>query len=764
MRRCGLKCCGLPARCLSQLSGLVILGAALLEMALLNASEPGAGIVIYTTLDNGRDETAIAVPFRSAEQFALVTNVTTHDGRSIRVTTNMLKVIVRPRDLSQATVVDDVGLNQLTAEKQSLRSLQMKYPQTGGVLSPLVEEIDRAVQLIESGNVLIDGRAVAKSEYEKQVAASKARTVDITLNGRAYRKARLSSVGEGKVNLTHAEGVASIPLERLSDMDISQLNGTSTSVLIEKVAAATPPPSVDTSFVQPTKETPIRAAASAPLEEPTPATLSDPPLSLPGEQEVSPTGYPVAPRQAEAITLPTPSTRSSPTMAPVVNVAPLAAVESPPAVTSDLLSTRVPRAPRYLGLAGVLVLAATGGAVLLANRRRTLLKASCPRCGQFSRDARDYPDERVTCQVCGHQFAATNRSPGERTGRASSPGPLVYTGVGMGSVLLLVSVFLQLEHTTTTAAERSRYTLSHYPADLYPLREAAEAGDVDAQYTLAQLHDHGMDALPSDPREAALWYLTAAEGGHPASKGAIGTLYDWGRGIEPDPVEAERWLKEAAEEGVVEAQRILGLLYLGKGSLLYQPEAAIRWLTEAARHGDGEAMLHLSAAYRKGVEVSPDSEASERWLQKSAETGFEPAVLALGRRDRMLREQADAMWRQVEDSMPPYRGSSPYSANPYTTYIPPVFEEGRRRMEALRQSEKGVRCHPLSLCGHTSDHLSRGIHWRADQRLLRSGTHRRTSAACHSANQKLESGASPHCCRPRCKDPDPVTGWQHFLR
>ena len=218
---------------LHPLLAVIMMAGTLLMTDIVRGAEMGPGVVIYTTLDHGRDETAIAVPFVKAEQFPLVTNVTTQDGRSIRLTKNMLKEIVRPLDLSRATVVDEAGLQSLKTAAQSIRALQKRYPQAAVKLENIAAEIERTAQVIESGNVLYEGRVVARADYDKQVAASRGKSIDITLNGRAYNQARLRSVADGKISIAHAGGLASIPLDPLTDEEIALLDGTSNGSVIK---------------------------------------------------------------------------------------------------------------------------------------------------------------------------------------------------------------------------------------------------------------------------------------------------------------------------------------------------------------------------------------------------------------------------------------------------------------------------------------------------------------------------------------------------
>lgn len=230
---------GRPAP-LGRLLAVLLLTGTLLTCGTVQAAEKESGIIIYTTLDNGRDETAIAVPFIKAEKFALVTNVTTADGKSFRVTNNMFKEIVRPPDLSRLTVVDEAGLQSFKAKAQSLRALQKRFPRAAGALEGIAVEMERTAQVIESGNVLYQGRLIPKADYDSRMTASAPKTIDLTVNGRTYSRARLTSVGDGKVSITHAGGVATINTSDLDAGSIALLRESNPGLSIQRLIPCIP--------------------------------------------------------------------------------------------------------------------------------------------------------------------------------------------------------------------------------------------------------------------------------------------------------------------------------------------------------------------------------------------------------------------------------------------------------------------------------------------------------------------------------------------
>jgi hypothetical protein len=71
-------------------------------------------------------------------------------------------------------------------------------------------------------------------------------------------------------------------------------------------------------------------------------------------------------------------------------------------------------------------------------------------------------------------------------------------------------------------------------------RQAAERGDAEAQFNLAQALATGRGA-PADAKAAFGWFLRAAESGLVAAQARLGILYATGQGVASDPIEAHKW-------------------------------------------------------------------------------------------------------------------------------------------------------------------------------------------------------------------------------
>ena len=67
--------------------------------------------------------------------------------------------------------------------------------------------------------------------------------------------------------------------------------------------------------------------------------------------------------------------------------------------------------------------------------------------------------------------------------------------------------------------------------------------------------------MPQSFREAAKWYLEAADGGHAAAQNNLGSLCESGRGVAQSDAEAAKWYAAAAQQGNARAQSNLAYLH-----------------------------------------------------------------------------------------------------------------------------------------------------------------------------------------------------------
>lgn len=152
------------------------------------------------------------------------------------------------------------------------------------------------------------------------------------------------------------------------------------------------------------------------------------------------------------------------------------------------------------------------------------------------------------------------------------------------------------------------------------LKAKAEAGDAEAQDTLAALYSKGID-VARDPVEAVKWMRKAAEQGIATSQYNLAICYASGSGVEKDHAEAAKWYRKAAEQGHAWAQNNLGMSYAKGEGVVQDYEEAVRWFRRAAEQGDAAAQVALGGAYHEGIGVPQNEAKAVEWWKKAAAQG-----------------------------------------------------------------------------------------------------------------------------------------------
>ena len=91
-------------------------------------------------------------------------------------------------------------------------------------------------------------------------------------------------------------------------------------------------------------------------------------------------------------------------------------------------------------------------------------------------------------------------------------------------------------------------------------RQAAEQGDMEAQYNLGLCYYNG-EEVEQSYEEAVRWFRLAVEQRYENAQYSLGVCYENGEGVEQSYKEALHWYRLAAEQGDAEAQNNLGACY-----------------------------------------------------------------------------------------------------------------------------------------------------------------------------------------------------------
>jgi TPR repeat protein len=160
---------------------------------------------------------------------------------------------------------------------------------------------------------------------------------------------------------------------------------------------------------------------------------------------------------------------------------------------------------------------------------------------------------------------------------------------------------------------------------LASLRDAAAAGNRDAQYRLGMAYANG-EGVGLDFRAAAEWIEKSARQGLTEAQRTLAWLHANGYGVDQSNVEARRWFLEAAEAGDATAQCAVAAMYhFGRYDADKDADAALQWYRKAAEQGYARAQFALGKIMAQGKLVAQDDEAAFRWLTLAIMNGSEPA-------------------------------------------------------------------------------------------------------------------------------------------
>jgi localization factor PodJL len=126
------------------------------------------------------------------------------------------------------------------------------------------------------------------------------------------------------------------------------------------------------------------------------------------------------------------------------------------------------------------------------------------------------------------------------------------------------------------------------------LRRAADRGFAMAQYRLAKIYERG-EGVAVDLPAARQWTERAAAGGNRRAMHDLGVFFARGEAAPLDEAAAFRWFRQAAELGVADSQYNLGVLYQQGRGVGASASEALFWFLVAARQGDQDASARATA-------------------------------------------------------------------------------------------------------------------------------------------------------------------------
>jgi len=127
----------------------------------------------------------------------------------------------------------------------------------------------------------------------------------------------------------------------------------------------------------------------------------------------------------------------------------------------------------------------------------------------------------------------------------------------------------------------------------------------------------------------------------------VGWLYQYGKGVGSDEKEAASWYLRAANQGSAKGQYNLGALYQFSTWGNKDIAEVLQWYLKAANQGDADAYLRLSELYQYGGDIPKDNVKAYQWAFLAANKAGDPEEKA----DRLINGSLIEAERQAGRSL-----------------------------------------------------------------------------------------------------------------
>src|SRR6516225_2046206 len=170
------------------------------------------------------------------------------------------------------------------------------------------------------------------------------------------------------------------------------------------------------------------------------------------------------------------------------------------------------------------------------------------------------------------------------------------------------------------------------------LRAAAIAGEMSAQYEIAERFGDGR-GVPRDERQAAYWLELAAKQGLAPAQFRLGGYYEKGIGVKKDLAAARDLYLAAATKGNGKAMHNLAVLYADVVNGRPDYHTAALWFRKAADRGITDSQYNLAILYARGSGEPQNYVEAYKWFALAAKQGD---VEAANKRDDIAAQLDEA--------------------------------------------------------------------------------------------------------------------------
>ncbi len=182
--------------------------------------------------------------------------------------------------------------------------------------------------------------------------------------------------------------------------------------------------------------------------------------------------------------------------------------------------------------------------------------------------------------------------------------------------LILIPIY---KNANLTPQQHLQYALVALKQDQYPkakahLLRATKAQNAYALYILGTMEIEGKNNdKKANPKQAAVYFESAADLGLKEAQYALALLYDRGEGVEQDKKKALKWAKMAAAQGDINAIYASAVWFERGYSGTAEQHAALILYEQAAERGHLNAMTTLVSIYSGGTDIPANKQRAEFW-------------------------------------------------------------------------------------------------------------------------------------------------------
>ena len=190
----------------------------------------------------------------------------------------------------------------------------------------------------------------------------------------------------------------------------------------------------------------------------------------------------------------------------------------------------------------------------------------------------------------------------------------------LAASVLVIALAVVLGHPASAGMDEGvqAYKAGDFAAAFREFVALAEAGNVAAQYNVAQMYRNGKGVAQDYPT-ALKWYEKAAEAGLSSAQNNLAQMIVEGKGTEVDYARAVGWWRRAAQQDYVSAQFNLGTAYLNGLGVTADKEEALFWYSLAMVNGYAGArpIREELAGTMKLEQLLAVTERVKKWQPKS---------------------------------------------------------------------------------------------------------------------------------------------------